>query len=135
MTRRGTIGRTRAVNVVDRLIRRGSAGPDDGSTTMASHELSHQNGRVLRAGRGRGPSCSIAPPQHGQISSETPVSCDSARGSRPAPAARAAARPEASAQRELGGAMAVGQEAVVADAVEAVRQDVQQEAADELVGG
>ncbi len=31
--------------------------------------------------------------------------------------------------------MAVGEEAVVADAMEAVRQGVQQEAADELVGG
>ena len=38
------------------------------------------------------------------------------------------------AERELGGAMAVGEEAEVADAMEAVRQDVQQEAADELVG-
>ena len=38
------------------------------------------------------------------------------------------------AERELGGAVAVGEEAVVADAVEAVRQGVQQEAADELVG-
>ena len=38
------------------------------------------------------------------------------------------------AQRELGGAMAVGEEAVVADAMEAVGQGVQQEAADELVG-
>ena len=37
-------------------------------------------------------------------------------------------------ERELGGALAVGEEAVVADAMEAVRQGVQQEAADELVG-
>lgn len=35
---------------------------------------------------------------------------------------------------EFGGALAVGEEAVVADAVEAVRQGVQQEAPDELVG-
>jgi len=34
---------------------------------------------------------------------------------------------------EPGGAMAVGEEAVVADAMEAVRQRVKQEAADELV--
>ena len=39
-----------------------------------------------------------------------------------------------SAKRELGGAMAVGEEAEVADAMEAVGQHVQQEAADELVG-
>ena len=38
------------------------------------------------------------------------------------------------AERELRGARAVGEEAVVADAMEAVRQGVQQEAADELVG-
>ena len=31
--------------------------------------------------------------------------------------------------------MAIGEEAIVADAMEAVRQGVQQEAADELVGG
>ena len=38
------------------------------------------------------------------------------------------------AERQLVGAVAVGEEAVVADAVKAVRQGVQQEAADELVG-
>src|SRR5206468_12768462 len=37
------------------------------------------------------------------------------------------------AQCELLGAMAVGEEAVMADAMEAVRQGVQQKAADELV--
>src|SRR5580765_6511523 len=37
-------------------------------------------------------------------------------------------------ERELGGALAVGEESVVADAMEAVRQGVHQEAADELVG-
>src|SRR5215831_20178989 len=40
---------------------------------------------------------------------------------------------KAAAERELGGAMAVGEEAIVADAMEAVRQRVQQEPADELV--
>ena len=38
------------------------------------------------------------------------------------------------AQFEPGGAMTIGEEAVVADAMEAVGQRVQQEAADELVG-
>ena len=38
------------------------------------------------------------------------------------------------AKGELGGAMAVGHEAEVADAMEAVGQRVKQEAADELVG-
>ena len=38
------------------------------------------------------------------------------------------------AKRELGGAMAVGHEAEMADAVEAVGQCVKKEAADELVG-
>ena len=38
------------------------------------------------------------------------------------------------AERELGGALAVREEAVVADAMEAVRQGVQQEAPDELIG-
>lgn len=38
------------------------------------------------------------------------------------------------AQVEPGGAMAVGEEAIVPDAVEAVGQRVQEEAADELVG-
>ncbi len=37
-------------------------------------------------------------------------------------------------ERELVGAVAVGEEAVVADAMEAIRQGVQQEAADELIG-
>ena len=37
--------------------------------------------------------------------------------------------------RDVVGARAAGEQAVVADAVEAVRQDVDQEAADELVGG
>ena len=41
---------------------------------------------------------------------------------------------QVAAQRQLGGAMAVGEEADMADAVEAVGQGVQQEAADELVG-
>jgi hypothetical protein len=36
---------------------------------------------------------------------------------------------------ELGGALAVGEEAVVADAMKAVRQGVQQETPDDLVGG
>jgi hypothetical protein len=38
------------------------------------------------------------------------------------------------AKRELGGAMAVGHEAEMADAVEAVGQCVKKEAADELMG-
>src|SRR5229473_4867524 len=38
-------------------------------------------------------------------------------------------------ERKLGGALAVREEAVVADAMEAVRQGVQQEAPDELIGG
>src|SRR5271170_1913566 len=37
-------------------------------------------------------------------------------------------------ERELGGALAVGEEAVVADAMEAIRQGVQQKAPDELIG-
>ena len=43
-------------------------------------------------------------------------------------------RQQATAQGQLGGTLAVGQVAVVTDAVEAVGQDVKQEAADELVG-
>ena len=39
-----------------------------------------------------------------------------------------------SAQSQPGGAMSVGHEAEVTNAMEAVRQSVQQEAADELVG-
>ena len=39
------------------------------------------------------------------------------------------------AEREFGGAVAVGQEAVIADALKAFGQNVQQEAANELVGG
>ena len=42
---------------------------------------------------------------------------------------------ELTAKGEVGGAGAVGEEAVVADADEAVGEDVEQEAADELVGG
>ena len=37
--------------------------------------------------------------------------------------------------RDVAGARAAGEQAVVADAVEAVRQDVDQESADELAGG
>ena len=45
-----------------------------------------------------------------------------------------AARASSSRARAmLAGAAAAGEQAVVADAVEAVRQDVEQEAADELV--
>jgi len=40
---------------------------------------------------------------------------------------------QAPAEVELGGAMAIGEEAVVADAMEAVGEGMQQEAADELV--
>ena len=43
-------------------------------------------------------------------------------------------RQQTAAIGELGGALTVGEIAVVADAMEAVRQDVEQEAADELVG-
>src|SRR3954471_8507804 len=39
-----------------------------------------------------------------------------------------------SAEREVGGAAAVGEEAEVPDAMEAVRERVQEKAADELVG-
>src|SRR5438270_11681524 len=44
-------------------------------------------------------------------------------------------RQQSTALGKLGGAMAVGEIAVVADAVEAVGQDVKQEATNELVGG
>ena len=37
--------------------------------------------------------------------------------------------------RDIGGAVAIGKQTVVADAVEAVGQDVDEEAADELIGG
>jgi hypothetical protein len=40
-----------------------------------------------------------------------------------------------SALGELGTAVAIGQEAIMADAVEAIRQRMQEEAADELAGG
>ena len=42
---------------------------------------------------------------------------------------------QAAAQGQLLGAVAAGEEAEVSDAVEVGRQDVQQEAADELLGG
>ncbi len=43
-------------------------------------------------------------------------------------------REQRAAQREFVGSTAVGEETVVADAVKPVRQRVQQEASDELVG-
>jgi hypothetical protein len=46
---------------------------DDGRMS-AAHELSHQIGALRRQGRGNGPRGTIAPPQQGQISSESPVS-------------------------------------------------------------
>src|SRR6476620_859925 len=42
---------------------------------------------------------------------------------------------EGAGERQLGGSMAVGEEAEVADAMEAIGQGVEEEAADELVGG
>ena len=44
-------------------------------------------------------------------------------------------REQAAGEREAGLAGAAGEQAVVPDAMEATRQDVEQEAADELVGG
>ena len=55
-------------------------------------------------------------------------------GSSAAASSGVGASSRATAERELVGAMTVGEQAIVADAVEAVRQSVQQEAADELVG-
>ena len=44
-------------------------------------------------------------------------------------------REQFASEREAGLAGAAGEQAVVTDAMEAARQDVEQEAADELVGG
>ena len=73
----------------------------------------------------------MAPPQHGQRSGWCggTVSSDLFGGR-----SRRWRVEQPATERELGGAVAVGEEAVVADAMEAVRQGVQQEAADELVG-
>jgi hypothetical protein len=66
--------------------------------------------------RGIGPSEAMAPPQPGQMSRE--------RGR----------RQNKTALGELGDAVAVGEEAVMADAMESLWKSVQQEAPDELVG-
>ena len=83
------------------------------------------------AGCGSVPRRIITPPQHGQRSwraRTAPAGCQARRAG-----LRSRRREQLAAERELGGPVAVGEEAVVADAMEAVRQGVQQEAADELV--
>src|SRR3954469_5805329 len=63
---------------------------------------------------------------------------DTAVGHRAAPSPcphQAAARPPVVRAREAGSARRTGEQAVVANAVEPAWQDVEQEAADELVGG
>jgi hypothetical protein len=74
---------------------------------------------------------SMVPPQHRQCSGWCGKGVCPGPGRWPVP--RAACE-EPAAERELGGAVAIDQEPVVADPVEPVRQSVEQEAADELVG-
>jgi hypothetical protein len=55
----------------------GKCGNGQGSDRAAGeigHEVSGQSGELGRAGRTRTPRGNIGPPQHGQVSSECPVS-------------------------------------------------------------
>ena len=100
--------------------------------SAAAHEVSCQKDGRRGAGRGRMPRMTMVPPQHGQRSSGQR---GRHRSTCSAPDRCRRRVEQLAAERQLLGAMAVGEEAVVADAMEAVRQGVQQEAADELVGG
>ena len=66
----------------------------------------------------------MRPPQHGQ-------------GGKTAASSGGSSGPELTEQlaqpRDIGGAARIGEEAVMADAMKALRQDMEQEAADELV--
>ena len=98
----------------------------------ADHEVSCRNDGREGVGRGRTLSTTMAPPQHGQRSGRRGRSVSwTWSASRSATGTSSNLRQSAS----FGGTVAVGEEAVVADAMEAVRQAVQQEATDELVGG
>ena len=84
------------------------------------------------ADRGREPIGSIRPPQQGQIGrviGELPARFAVAGGR-----SNAGDGKQCAAQREFFGTTAVGEKAVMADAVKPVRQGVQQEAPDEFVG-
>src|SRR5271166_3313646 len=59
----------------------------------------------------------------------------SAHGGSGATAVRAGGRKQGAAEREFPGAAAIGEEAEVADAVEPVRDGMQQEVPDEFIGG
>ena len=102
-------------------------------TRPACHEVSFQKGLGGACPHRQLASVIIGPPQHGQR-------CAGASARRRSGLSASGSRlfccgcQQSAAQVELGGAMAVGEEAIVADAMEAVGQGVQEEAADELVG-
>ena len=86
------------------------------------------------AGRGIRAIWTMWPPQHGQSRASARSAGGSARGSRrPLPATAAPVWPAGDGTGQLGGTLAVGQVAVVTDAVEAVGQD-EAGSGDELVG-
>jgi hypothetical protein len=93
------------------------------------HEVSSQNDARAGVGRGRMPRMTMAPPQMGHRS----ALCG-ARVSSNCSTGGSASDPLSSWRQNASLAMAVGEEAIMPDAVEPVRQGVEQEAADELVG-
>jgi hypothetical protein len=101
---------------------------------MLGHEVSHQNG----AWRSGAAVAASAPAFARHMPDRRPDRLrsggDGARGSPRGLAARARERKQVAAQRELG-TMAVGEKAEMADAVKAIRHDVQQETSHELVCG
>ena len=100
------------------------------------HDVSQQNGCGSVPERG---TAAIAPHDATAIGTDGEVSSGErrSRGAMSAAPVGSVVGWRASSSCDTGracAAMAIGEEAVVADAMEAVRQDVQQEAADELVG-
>ena len=75
----------------------------------------------------------MTPPQSGQMAN--PAGLGRSRGGPLASVRGPLTIEKLAAKGEFGGALAVGHEAEVADAMEAVGQGVKKEAADELVGG
>ena len=114
------------VGVPPRMATDAEHGDEDAPSR--DHEVSLQKGLGGACPHRQMASVIIGPPQQGQRCARAATAALSASGSRASP--RSGQQP--AAQFEPGGAMTIGEEAVVADAMEAVGKRVQQEAADEL---
>ena len=63
-----------AIRLPDAVGKCGSCQRSGRAASEIGHEVSGQSGELGRAGRARTPRDIIGPPQHGQISSDLPVS-------------------------------------------------------------